>query len=88
MHEDYNVTIPHLVQLAFLIVLASFFRSGHAGLATVVLLEIVEAAHFGLDEAALKVGVNYAGGLRREGAFHDRPGANLLRPGGIEGLKA
>ena len=88
MHEYDNVTILHLVQLAFLSVLASFFRPGHTGLSIMVLLEIIECAHFRLDETTLKVGVNDTSGLWRKGTLHDRPGANLLRPGCVEGLQA
>lgn len=88
MHEYDNVTILHLVQLSLLSVLASFFRSGHTGLSIVVLLEILECAHFGLDETTLKVGVNDTSGLWRKGTLHDSPGANLLRTGCVEGLQA
>jgi hypothetical protein len=84
VHEYNNVTILHLVHLAFLSVLTSFFRSGHTGFSIVVRLEIVECTHFGLDETALKVGVNDTSGLWRQGTLHDRPGANLLRSGGVE----
>ena len=36
----------------------------------------------GADEAALEVGVDHAGGLRRRVAAMDRPGAHFLLAGG------
>ena len=37
--------------------------------------------HLGLDEAALEVAVDDAGGLGREGAIVQRPAAHLVRVG-------
>jgi hypothetical protein len=42
--------------------------------------EVVEGDDLRLDEAALEVAVDDAGGLGRRGALLDRPGAGLLRP--------
>ena len=43
--------------------------------------QVVERDDLGLDEAALEVGVDDAGGLRRGRALADRPRARLLRAG-------
>src|SRR5579871_3976973 len=48
---------------------------------------VVEADDLGADEAALEVGVDHAGRLRRGRTTPDRPGADLLRAGGEVGLQ-
>src|SRR5690606_30986855 len=59
-------------------------RLGHgAGLE-----ELVEGDDLGLDEAALEVGVDDAGGLRSGRALGDGPGTGLLGAGGKVGLQA
>src|SRR5205085_3770695 len=50
--------------------------------------EVVERDRLGADEAALEVGVDDAGGLRRRVADVDRPGAHFLGAGGEVGLQA
>ena len=50
--------------------------------------QVVVRDDLGLDEAALEVGVDDAGGLRGGRALADRPGARLLRAGGQVGLQA
>ena len=44
--------------------------------------EVVVGDHLGADEALLEVGVDHAGGLRRQRAAAQRPGAHFLRAGG------
>src|ERR1700722_20753555 len=46
--------------------------------------EVIEGHDLGLDEAALKIGVDDAGGLGGGGPGRDRPGPGLLRAGGQE----
>ena len=53
-----------------------------------VLDQVVVADDLGFDKAALKVGVDDAGGLRRGPALVDRPGARLLLPRRQVGLQA
>src|SRR5688572_27352432 len=48
---------------------------------------VVIRRDLGADEAALEIGVDHAGGLRRGGAGRYGPGAHLLRPGGEIGLQ-
>ena len=79
-----DVAVLDDVLLPLLAVLAEGLEVGHRGLAAAVLLEVVEGAELGLDEAALEVGVDGAGGLGREGAVVDVPGADLLLAGGEE----
>src|SRR5688572_31818004 len=55
----------------------TLFRSGDV---------VVIRRDLGADEAALEIGVDHAGGLRRGGAGRYGPGAHLLRPGGEIGL--
>ena len=50
--------------------------------------QVVEGDHFGLDEAALEVGVDHAGGLRGGVALVDGPGPRFLGPGRQVGLQA
>src|SRR5450631_2953004 len=58
---------------------------GAAGALGAVLDEVFPPDHFGLDEAALEVGVDDARGLRGLGAALDGPGAALVGAGGEEG---
>src|SRR6266536_3408453 len=50
--------------------------------------QVGEGDDLGLDEAALEVGVDHAGGLGGGGAGADGPGPGLLGAGGEEGLQA
>src|SRR5436190_802900 len=50
--------------------------------------QLVEGDDLGLDEAALEVGVDDAGGLRCRPALADGPGPGLLGAGGQVGLQA
>ena len=49
--------------------------------------EVLVGDDLGADEAALEVGVDHAGGLRRGGAGAHGPGAHFLRAGGEIGLQ-
>lgn len=44
-------------------------------------MEVLVGDDLGLDEAALEVAVDGAGGLRRQAAARDRPAADLLDAG-------
>ncbi len=74
--EMHHVAVGDDVFLAFQPQLAGIARTGFAGILHVV----VVGDRLGADEAALEVGVDHARGLRRLGAFRDRPGTRLLRP--------
>ena len=52
------------------------------------ILQILKGNHLGADKAALKVGVDFTGGLRGLGALFDGPGAALILAVGQERDKA
>ena len=66
-----DVAVGHDVVLAF-----HADASVGAGLGEAAVFDqVVVADDLGLDETALKVGVDHSGGLRRSPALVDRPGA-------------
>src|SRR5438552_18825286 len=79
--EMRGVAVAHDVVLALDVQLGG----GAAGGLGAELDEVLPPDDLGLDEAALEVGVDDAGGLRGPGAALDRPGAALVRAGGEEG---
>ena len=72
--EVHDVAVLHHVLLAFLAELAGITAALLAAQRDVIL----ERRRLGLDEAALEVGVDDAGGLRRLRADGDGPGLRLL----------
>src|SRR5690348_7393438 len=72
--EMHHVAIAHDVVAPFNGLLARFAALRFAA----ELDEVFPPNHFSFDEAALEVGVNHAGGLRRRRAFAHGPGAHLL----------
>ena len=81
--SDLDVAVDDDIFLAFVARLAEFLGL-HLAIGDVVLV----GDGLGANEAALEVGVNDTGRLRRLGALHDRPGAGLLRADGEIGLQA
>src|SRR5947209_7775022 len=79
-----HVAVAHHVLLALEAELARLLGA----LLPTVRDEVVVRGDLGTDEAALEVGVNHAGGLRRGGATRNRPRAHFLRTGGEIGLQA
>ena len=73
----HHVAVAHDVLFAFGRELACIAALGLAA----ELHEVLPPDDLGLDEAALEVGVDDAGGLGGEGALRDRPGANFLHAG-------
>src|SRR3954467_2647544 len=82
--ELHHVAVAHDVVLALDPRLAGGAGGGHGAGGD----EVVVADDLGLDEAALEVGVDDAGGFRRGGTPADRPGPRLLGPCGKESLQA
>src|SRR6187402_2170902 len=82
--EVQHVAFLHQVFLAFQPQAAGFLGA----LLALELDEVVEGDRFGTDEAALEVGVDDGGGLRRGGARADLPGAHFLLTRGEVGLQA
>src|SRR3569833_3317988 len=78
-----HVTVLHDVVLAFQPPLAGLFGLLLAATGD----EVVIRDDLGADEAALEIGVDHAGGLRRGGADRDGPGAHLFFAGGKIGLQ-
>mmetsp|Transcript_49160 Transcript_49160/g.106469 ORF Transcript_49160/g.106469 Transcript_49160/m.106469 type:complete len:285 (+) Transcript_49160:370-1224(+) len=76
-HEVNDVAILHDICFAFLTVLASSLDFGH-GCRGADRLEVVKGDDLRLDEATLKVRVDYARGLRRQPAVVHCPAANLF----------
>ena len=64
------------------------FASGFDGLFGAEFDEVVEVANAGGDEAALKIGVDGAGGFGGGGTFFDGPSAAFFFAAGEEGLQA
>src|SRR5690606_23530805 len=79
--EVHDVAVLHDVLLALHPQLPLGARVGDAAR----LHQVLVAHHLGADEAALEVGVDLAGRLRRLGAALDGPGAHLLLAGREEG---
>src|SRR5258708_15962131 len=50
--------------------------------------EVVVGGDLGADEAALEIGMDDTGCLRRRGACTHRPGTHFLRPAGEKGLQS
>src|SRR5258708_13430239 len=73
-----HVAIAHHVLLA----LEAQFACLLGALLAAVRDEVVVGGDLGADEAALEIGVDHPGSLRRGRAGADRPGANLLGTGG------
>jgi len=69
-----DVAVLHDIFLAFLAQLAGIAGAGFAVERDI----IVVGDGLGADESPLEVGMDFAGGLRRLGAFLDRPGARFL----------
>src|SRR5881394_1172685 len=80
--EVHHVAVVDDVVLAFGAHLARVFRT----LLAFERDEVVEGDRLRADEAALEVGVDHAGRLRRGVADVDGPGAHLLHAGGEVGL--
>src|SRR3954463_5953859 len=76
--EVHHVAVLDDVILALEPHLARFFRA----LLALAAHEIIEGDDLGTDESLLEVGMDHARGLRRRIAVMDRPGTDLLRPGG------
>ena len=76
-----HIAVLNDVLLALAAEKALLLRGGNAAAAD----HIVEIDRLGTDKAALDVGVDLAGGLRRLGAVFDRPGAALVLAVGEEG---
>src|SRR6185437_5765286 len=79
--EMRSVAVAHDVVLAFDVQLGG----GAARRLGAELHQILPPDDLGLDEAALEVGVDGAGRLRRLGALDDGPGAHFGLAGGEEG---
>src|SRR5690606_399964 len=82
--EQQDVAVLDEVFLAFLPQLSGLARARLAAERDVV----IEGNCFSTNKAALEIGVDLAGGLRRLGTGGEGPGAGLLRSGGEEGLQA
>src|SRR3954469_14906384 len=80
----HDVAVADHILLAFDAHLPRFLRTLLAFAPDVVLV----GDDFRADEAALEIGVNHAGSLRRRRALADRPRAHLLRPRGEVRLQA
>ena len=74
----HHIAVLHDIFLAFYAHFAGFFGFGFAAERD----EIVVGNHLGADEAAFKIGMNHAGGLRGGVAFVDGPGADFFDAGG------
>src|ERR1041385_703519 len=82
--KQQHVAVLDHVFLAFHAVEALFAGGGDRA----AVHQVVVGDGFGLDEAALEIAVNDAGGLWRRVAGVDRPGADLLFAGGEVGAQA
>src|ERR1019366_10433189 len=82
--EVHHVAVLDQVVAALQPALAALPHSGVAARVD----QLLPATHLGPDEPLGKAGVDGAGGVLGVGPLRDRPGPNLLLPGGEEGLQA
>src|ERR1039458_4199159 len=71
--EEEHVAIPHDVIAAFDTVMARLSRAAHGAFFD----KVFPVDGLGLDEPALEIGVDSAGGFHRDCACGDRPGADF-----------
>lgn len=81
--EEHDVAVLDEVVLAFDAELAGFFNFGFGAVGE----EVLAVVDLGFDEAALKVGVDNAGGLGGLAARFEGPSAVLVGTSGEEGAK-
>src|SRR5712692_8766757 len=79
--EMHHVAVGDDIILAFQPQFSRLARAGFAVHRDVIVI----GNRLGADEALLELGMDDAGRPRRAGAAGDRPGARLLRPGGVLG---
>jgi len=82
--EQGHIAVLHDILFSFTADQAFFLAGGHAA----QIPERFEGNDLGTDEAALEIGVDLAGCLRRLGALGDGPGAALVLAAGQEGNEA